>query len=250
MPPTVSTRRDGRRPDELRPCRVQRGYLRNAPGSALIEIGGTRVLCGVTVSETVPRWMRAQNVPGGWITAEYSILPYATLTRTDRESTRGRVGGRTQEIQRLVGRCMRACCDLRQLGPRTVWVDCDVIEADGGTRMAAVTGAFVALQMALANLAGRGILESAPALEPVAGVSVGMVGGEAVLDLDHEEDAAADVDLNVVMTARDRIVELQGSAEGEPFSLSDLGRLIELARGGIAQLLGIQSADRPPAGPQ
>ena len=241
----MAARADGRGPDELRPCRIQRGYLQNAPGSALIEMGRTRVLCGVTVSETVPRWMRAQNVPGGWITAEYSILPYATLTRTDRESTRGRVSGRTQEIQRLVGRCMRACCNLRLLGPRTVWVDCDVLDADGGTRMAAVTGACVALQMALANLVERGMLESAPLLDPVAGVCVGIVDGQPVLDLDYEEDAAADVDLNVVMTARNRIVELQGSAEGEPFSMRDLGQLLKLARGGIAQLLEIQSASKP-----
>ena len=241
MPPSVSPRHDGRRPDELRPCRIRKGYLRNAPGSAMIEMGCTRVLCGATVSETVPRWMRAQNVPGGWITAEYSILPYATLTRTDRESTRGRVGGRTQEIQRLVGRCMRACVDMERLGPRTVWVDCDVVDADGGTRMAAVTGACVALRMALDDLVERGVLKETPLTDPVAGVSVGMVGERAVLDLDYAEDASADVDLNVVMTARGRLVELQGSAEGQPFSMRDLGQLLKLARGGITELLDIQS---------
>lgn len=241
MSEPVDLRHDGRQADEIRTCRIRKGFLETAPGSALIQMGKTRVLCGVTVAEQIPRWMRAQNIAGGWVTAEYSILPYATSHRTDRESSRGRVGGRTHEIQRLVGRCLRACVDLERLGPRTLWADCDVLDADGGTRMAAVTGAYVAMEMAVQNLLRNETIAENPITDQIAGISVGIVGNRPVVDLDYREDVAAAVDLNVVMTGAGRLVEIQGCAEGDPFSTRDLNRMLTLARSATSELMEAQS---------
>ncbi len=240
MPDANAPRHDGRRPDELRSHDIRPGFLSTVPGNVLIHMGRTRILCAVSVVDRVPRWMHAQGVPGGWITTEYSILPYATVPRTDRESSRGRVGGRTHEIQRLIGRSLRACVDLEKLGPRTLWVDCDVLEADGGTRMAAVTGASVALDLALRDLTAREVLEENPMRSRIAGVSVGIVEDRPVLDLDYVEDSAAAVDMNVVMTTDERLVEVQASAEGRSFSPEELDRLMELARSGIRELFRTQ----------
>src|ERR1051325_2805468 len=199
--PTKTTGRvDGRQPDQLRPVRFQNHIAPYATGSTLIEWGLTRVICGVTVEETVPRWMKEQNVPGGWITAEYAMLPYSTLTRKQRDSTKGRIEGRSQEIQRLIGRAMRASINLEKLGPRTIWVDCDVLQADGGTRTAAITGSYVALSLAIKSLITQGWLKENPLLKAVAAVSVGIVDGRVALDLCYIEDAAAQVDMNLVMT--------------------------------------------------
>ncbi len=233
----MSARPDGRAPDELRPVRIRRNAAPAAAGSVLISVGNTQVLCAVTVQDGVPRWMREQGVNGGWLSAEYSLLPYATSERTRREATSGRLRGRTQEIQRMIGRCLRAVSDLEALGTRTVWVDCDVIQADGGTRTAAVTGACVAYRLAMKKLVRQGVLEADPVRECLAAVSVGVVGGRTVLDLDYEEDSAAEVDMNVVMTASGRFVEIQGTAEGDPFSRRRLGGMLELARRGVEILL-------------
>src|SRR5437868_9148882 len=190
-------RADGRWPDQLRPLRFQNNIAPHATGSTLIEWGNTRVICGVTVEETVPRWMKEQNVAVGWITAEYSMLPYSTLQRKQRDSTKGKIDGRSQEIQRLIGRAMRAGIDLEKIGPKTIWVDCDVLQADGGTRTAAITGAYVALSLAVRKLTAEGKLGENPLLYPVAAVSVGMVAKQALLDLSYVEDAAAEVDMNL-----------------------------------------------------
>src|SRR5215468_3772424 len=196
-----SARPDGRQASQLRPLRFQNGIAPHATGSTLIEWGNTRVICGVTVEEMVPRWMKEQNVTGGWLTAEYSMLPYSTLQRKQRDSTKGKIDGRSQEIQRLIGRAMRASIDLEKLGPRTIWVDCDVLQADGGTRTAAITGACVALQLAAKKLVAEGRLPENPILHAVAAVSVGVVDNQALLDLCYTEDAAAAVDLNLVMNS-------------------------------------------------
>src|SRR5580698_6807747 len=188
-------RTDGRSANQLRPLRFQNHIAPHATGSTLIEWGNTRVICGVTVEESVPRWMKEQNVPGGWITAEYSMLPYSTLQRKQRDISKGKIDGRSQEIQRLIGRAMRAAIDLQKLGPRTVWVDCDVLQADGGTRTAAITGAYVALSLAVKKMQADGKLKENPLMHPVAAVSVGIVGEQALLDLCYVEDAAAAVDL-------------------------------------------------------
>ena len=238
---TKNTERpDGRKPDELRQPEFAVNFAESALGSVLVRMGNTHVLCGVSVEETVPRWMKAQKKGGGWLTAEYSMLPYATKDRTSRESTLGKVGGRTQEIQRLIGRALRAVVDLDKLGPRTLWVDCDVIQADGGTRTAAITGAFVALRLAVNRLMKDGILGEDPIVEAVAAVSVGMVGGQAVLDLCYAEDVAADVDMNVVMTASGRFVEVQGTAEEQPFSKAEMQKMLTLAEKGVSKLLELQ----------
>src|SRR4051812_14407131 len=188
-------RADGRLPDQLRPLRFQNNIAPHATGSTLVEWGNTRVICGVTVEEVVPRWMKEQSVTGGWITAEYSMLPYSTLQRKQRDSSKGKIDGRSQEIQRLIGRSMRAALDLVKLGSRTIWVDCDVLQADGGTRTAAITGGFVALSLAMRKLIAEGRLSESPLLQPVAAVSVGIVSGQPLLDLCYVEDAAAEVDL-------------------------------------------------------
>lgn len=233
-------RPDGRKADELRPLIIAPDYLAHAEGSTLIDLGATRVLCAATVEEKIPAWMRNQGVSGGWVTAEYSMLPRSTPVRNVRESVRGRLQGRTQEIQRLIGRALRAVVDLEALGERTIWCDCDVIQADGGTRTAAITGSFVALVYALKKLIDAGTLERLPVRDCVAGVSVGMVGGRPLLDLSYEEDVGADVDMNVVMTGSGALVELQGTAEGSPFSRPDLDRLLDVAGRGIKRLVKAQ----------
>ncbi len=233
-------RPDGRRADQLRPVEITRDIAPAATGSVLIRMGGTRVICGVTIEDTVPRWMREQKVAGGWITAEYSLLPYATGTRTQREATAGRVSGRTQEIQRLIGRSLRAAVDLQKLGARTIWADCDVLQADGGTRTAAVTGACLALRLAVDRLLRERKLTDDPIVDMVAAVSVGMVADRPVLDLCYAEDVAAAVDMNVVMNGAGSFVEVQGTAEHHPFTAEQLEQMLNLARKGIRQLLKIQ----------
>lgn len=234
-------RTDGRRVDETRPLTISTDYIDHAEGSALIELGTTRVLCAATVEEKIPPWMRSQGVSGGWVTAEYAMLPRSTPQRIVRESARGRLQGRTQEIQRLIGRSLRAVVDLDALGERTIWCDCDVIQADGGTRTAAITGAFVALALALQRLKETGAVEVLPLKDFVAAVSVGIVGDRSMLDLSYEEDVGAEVDMNVVMTGKGSLVEVQGTAEGSPFSRSDLDRLIDLAARGIRRIVKAQS---------
>lgn len=216
------------------------GYLLHPAGSVLVQAGRTRVVCSVSDVPGVPRWMREQNVPGGWLTAEYAMLPAATTDRSEREGRRGGPGGRSQEIQRLVGRSLRAVTDLSKLGQRTLHVDCDVLDADGGTRCAAITGSAIALHLALRKLFLAGSLRTWPLRQLVAGVSVGIVNGLPLLDLCYEEDAAAEVDMNVVMTADGRFVEVQGTAEGEPFTGEHLGAMLALARRGLTETLAVQ----------
>jgi ribonuclease PH len=228
----------GRRPDELRPVRLQRRYTRHAEGSVLVEFGETRVLCTASVEERVPPFLKGSG--RGWVTAEYGMLPRSTHTRSEREAARGKQSGRTQEIQRLIGRALRAVIDLPALGERSLQIDCDVLQADGGTRTAAITGAFVALHDALSWMRERGMLERLPVRDFVAAVSVGMVGGVAVLDLDYSEDSACDTDMNVVMTGARRFVEVQGTAEGQPFSRAEADALLALAERGIAELVAHQ----------
>ena len=237
-----TVRTDGRQPQELRPIRFQNHFAPHATGSTLIEWGQTRVICGVTVEETVPRWMKEQNIPGGWITAEYSMLPYSTLQRKSRDSSKGKIDGRSQEIQRLIGRAMRAALDLEQLGSRTIWVDCDVLQADGGTRTAAITGAYVALVLAVRRLLADGKLTENPILHAVAAVSVGIVNQRALLDLNYVEDAAAAVDFNLVMNSAGEFIELQGTGEEATFSEQQLSELLSLGKAGIRQLLEAQEA--------
>ena len=233
-------RPDGRATDQLRPVRIQRGWLSHAEGSVLVEFGGTRVLCAASVQTSVPRWRRDSGL--GWVTAEYAMLPRATNTRGDRESVKGRLGGRTQEISRLVGRSLRACVDFKALGENTIILDCDVLEADGGTRTASITGAYVALADAVGWLRERKLIKGDPLITSVAAVSVGVVGGEARLDLCYEEDVAAETDMNVVCTGDGRFVEVQGTAEGQPFDRSELDALLDLAAGGCAELTRLQQA--------
>jgi ribonuclease PH len=232
------TRSDGRLARELRPVRITTGFIEHAEGSVLIEMGRTKVICTASVEEGVPRFLAGRG--RGWVTAEYGMLPRATDTRNEREAARGRIGGRTMEIQRLIGRSLRAVVDFEALGERTVTMDCDVIQADGGTRTAAITGAWVALALASRRLQARGALVREPVRHPVAAVSVGVVGGRALLDLCYEEDSRADVDMNVVMTGADEFVELQGTAEGRTFSRGALGELTDLAAAGIKQLMARQ----------
>ncbi len=231
---------DGRRPNQLRPVEIHPHYVKQPAGSALIEMGDTRVLCAASIEEGVPRWMREQRVTGGWITAEYSMLPYATAPRKPREVTRGRVEGRTQEIQRLVGRALRSVTDIEKLGERTIWIDCDVLQADGGTRTASITGAYIAVMLAMNKLQGEGILKECPIKSAVAAISVGLLDGVPLLDLCYEEDAKAAVDMNVVMTGAGRFVEVQATAERHAFDDDHMARMLALARGGIAELVEIQ----------
>ncbi|MBC8096911.1 MAG: ribonuclease PH [Akkermansiaceae bacterium] len=230
-------RADGRKSNQLRPLRFQNGIAPNATGSTLIEWGNTRVICGVTVDEMVPRWMKEQGVTGGWITAEYSMLPYSTHQRKQRDSSKGKIDGRSSEIQRLIGRSLRAAIDLEKLGSRTIWVDCDVLQADGGTRTAAITGAFVALSLAVRRLIADGKLTETPLLHPVAAVSVGIVSGKALLDLCYTEDVAAAVDMNLVMNSAGEFIELQGSGEESTFSETQLAELLAVGKAGIRELL-------------
>ena len=234
-------RADGRTCEQLRPLQIDPHFRTAAPGSVLIEFGSTRVVCAATVEEAVPRWMRQQGGPvTGWVTGEYSLLPYATESRTIREAASGRIGGRTHEIQRLIGRSLRAGVDLAALGERTVWVDCDVLRADGGTRTAAITGGFVALAFAIEELIAQGKLESSPLREQVAAVSVGVAGGQPMLDLCYSEDMGAQVDLNVVKTGSGRYVEIQGTAEGAAFDRGMLDEMLRLADVGLDQLFRLQ----------
>jgi len=239
--PNASPRADGRRPDQLRPLNFENHVAPHATGSTLIEWGQTRVICAAMVEESVPRWMKEQGVEGGWITAEYSMLPYSTLQRKPRDISKGRIDGRSQEIQRLIGRAMRSAIDLRALGSRTLWVDCDVLQADGGTRTAAITGAYVAISLAVKKLITNELLKNSPLLDPVAAVSVGVVDGQPLLDLCYTEDVTAAVDMNVVMTAKGNFIELQGTGEEATFSDEELGRMLTLAREGIKQLLQAQA---------
>ncbi|HTD88612.1 MAG TPA: ribonuclease PH [Candidatus Binatia bacterium] len=233
-------RADGRRSDQVRPVRFKNNIAPNAAGSTLIEFGNTRVICAATFEESVPRWMKEQSVAGGWITAEYSMLPYSTLDRKARDISKGKIDGRSQEIQRLIGRSIRAAIDLDKLGPRTIWVDCDVLQADGGTRTAAITGAFVALSLAVRKLIAEGKLAATPLVHPVAAVSMGIVNGHPMLDLCYTEDAAASVDFNLVMNAAGEFIELQGSGEEATFSQAQLTGLLELGKTGIGTLLVAQ----------
>jgi ribonuclease PH len=235
-------RADGRAPNQLRTLRFQNDIAPHATGSTLIEWGNTRVICGVTVEETVPRWMKEQGVKGGWVTAEYAMLPYSTLERKPRDSAKGKIDGRSHEIQRLIGRSMRAALNLEKLGARTVWVDCDVLQADGGTRTAAITGAFVALSLAMQKLLVEGKLTQDPVLHAVAGVSVGIVNGTPLLDLCYTEDVAAAVDMNLVMNSAGEFIEVQGTGEEATFSEKQLNDLLALGKAGIRELLSIQQA--------
>ena len=238
--PDSSLRADGRSADQLRPLRFQNGIAPHATGSTLIEWGNTRVICGVTIEETVPRWMKEQKVEGGWITAEYSMLPYSTLTRKPRDIAKGKLDGRSSEIQRLIGRSLRAALDLKKLGARTLGGDGDVVPADGGTRTAAITGAFVALSLAIQKLIAEKKLIQSPILHAVAAASVGIVNGVPLLDLCYTEDVAASVDMNLVMTDRGQFIELQGSGEEATFSEAELAALLALGKAGIRALLVAQ----------
>ena len=239
---TPVPRVDGRLPAQLRPLRFQNDIAPYANGSTLVAWGNTRVICGVTVEESVPRWMKEQAVTGGWITAEYSMLPYSTLQRKQRDITKGKIDGRSQEIQRLIGRAMRAAIDLNKLGSRTMWVDCDVLQADGGTRTAAITGAYVAMALATRKLVAEGKLPGDPMRHAVAAVSVGIVEKQPLLDLCYTEDAGAEVDLNLVMNAAGEFIELQGTGEEATFTQAQLAEMLALGKTGIGVLLGIQQA--------
>ncbi len=233
-------RSDNRAPEQMRPVKIEPDFISTAEGSCLIEVGNTRVICTASVDEAVPSWMR--NSGKGWITAEYGMIPRSTLTRTPREAARGRTGGRTHEIQRLIGRSLRAVVDLAHLGERTIWIDCDVIQADGGTRTASITGAFVALGLALGKLVEAGTLSAAPIRDFVAATSVGIVDGEIMLDLNYEEDSRAEVDMNFVMTGSKKFVEMQATAEQKPFDEAQLKKMTELARKGVESLIAKQQA--------
>lgn len=232
------TREDGRSPDQLRPVRITRNWLDHAAGSALVEFGRTRVLCAASASSGVPRWRKDSGL--GWVTAEYAMLPSSTHTRSDRESVKGRIGGRTHEISRLIGRSLRAVIDYKALGENTIVLDCDVLQADGGTRTAAITGAYVALADAVAHLGGKGLLRAEPLIGSVAAVSVGLIDGVPLLDLPYEEDVRAETDMNVVMTGDGRFIEVQGTAEGAPFDKAELDALLDLGATGCAELTRLQ----------
>jgi ribonuclease PH len=236
---TPPARRDGRAPDALRPVRIEPGFVRTADGSVLISVGGTRVICTASLVPGAPAWREASG--GGWLTAEYGMLPASTGRRRPRDVSRGRPDGRTVEIQRLIGRSLRAVVDIDAMGPRTLYVDCDVLEADGGTRCASITGAYVAARIAFDRLVERGDLEQAPLSDSIAAVSCGVVGGVPLLDLDYPEDSTAEVDMNVVMTGSDELVEVQATAEGVPFSRASMDELVGLAAKGIAELRAAQA---------
>jgi len=231
-------RADGRGAEILRKVNITRGYLKYAEGSCLIELGDTKVLCSASVDEGVPQFLKGRGT--GWVTSEYGMLPRSCQQRVQREAVRGAIGGRTHEIQRLVGRSLRAVVDLPVLGERSVWIDCDVIQADGGTRCASITGSFIALADALSWMKKKGMITKIPVLDYVAATSVGMIKGEPVLDLTFQEDSNADVDMNIVMTGGGKFIEVQGTAEGEPFDGEELHKLLELAKKGIGQLIDIQ----------
>lgn len=232
-------RHDGRGAESLREIRITRQFLKHAEGAVLVEFGDTRVICTASVEESVPPFLRGKG--SGWVTAEYAMLPRATHTRSSREAAKGKIGGRTHEIQRLIGRSLRAVTDLTLLGERSILIDCDVIQADGGTRTASITGAYVALVDAVTWLMDKGALSRFPLKEAVAAVSVGIVSGGPVLDLDYHEDSSAEVDMNIVMTSSDRFVEVQGTAEGAPFTVAEMDAMRNLAQKGIRQLFAIQN---------
>lgn len=235
-----AARRDGRAADQLRPIRFQNHIAPHATGSTLIEWGQTRVICAVMVEETIPGWMKAKKIEGGWLTAEYSMLPYSTLDRKARDIAKLKLDGRSQEIQRLIGRSLRAVVDLDRLGPRTFWVDCDVLQADGGTRTASISGAFVAMSLAIKRLQAEGKLTDSPFTSAVAAVSLGVVDGQPVLDLNYVEDSAAAVDMNLVMNGAGQFIELQASGEEATFSEAHLAEMLSLGRRGIDRLLELQ----------
>ena len=232
-------RSDGRKSLQMRPVKITRHFLKHPEGSILIELGETKVICTASVEEDVPRFLKNSNQ--GWVTSEYSMIPRSTQTRTIRESATGRIGGRTHEIQRLIGRSLRSVVDLFSFGKRTIWIDCDVIQADGGTRTASITGAFVALAEALAVLRKKDLLTAPPLKDTVAAISVGMIGGKILLDLNYEEDSQADVDMNFVMIGSGGLVEVQGTAERTPFTENDLRRMMAAAKKAIAHLTRIQN---------
>jgi ribonuclease PH len=236
----MSARVDGRSPDELRPVSLEPGFMPNAEGSCLVSMGNTKVICAATVDDNVPRWMMGRGT--GWVTAEYSMLPRATSDRVTREVNKGRPSGRTQEIQRLIGRSLRAVVDMAALGERSVWLDCDVLQADGGTRTASITGAYVALAQACATLVDKDKVETNPLLDSVSAISVGIIDGVPCLDLNYPEDSTAQVDMNVVMTGRGRLVEVQGTAEQGAFARSELDLLLDLAEKGIGELTKHQAS--------
>ncbi len=232
------TRADGRRPDELRELRITPGFITSATGSALLEVGSTRLICTAMIEESVPMWMRGRGT--GWVTSEYGMLPGSTGERKQRDSTRGKPDGRTVEIQRLIGRSLRSIVDMKLLGERTVWIDCDVIQADGGTRCAAICGGYVALHLACKRLVDEGRMPELPLSDSVAAVSVGIVDGQPLLDLAYVEDSRAEVDMNVVMSGRGELIEVQATGERTPFGRASLDDLLELAAGGIEQLSAAQ----------
>ena len=235
-------RLDGRSAGQLRPVVFELGIAPHAGGSVLVAMGNTRVICGVTIEENVPRWMKEQGVTGGWLTAEYSMLPYSTQTRKPRDITRGRLDGRSAEIQRLIGRSLRAVVDLEKLGPRTMWVDCDVLQADGGTRTAAITGASLAVAVACRKLVKEKKVDAPPVRKLIAAVSAGVLDGRAIVDLDYEEDKAVTVDFHLVATEDGEFVEVQASGEESSFAQSQLDELVALARKGVAELIAAQRA--------
>jgi ribonuclease PH len=238
----MEQRSDGRTANQVRPIDFQLNIAPHAAGSVLVSMGNTRVICGVTVEEAVPRWMKDQNVSGGWLTSEYSMLPYSTTTRKPRDIAKGRLDGRSTEIQRLIGRSLRAAVDLEKLGPRTMWVDCDVLQADGGTRTAAITGASLAVGLACRKLAKEKVVDAPPIKKLVAAVSAGILDGRAIVDLNYEEDKAVTVDFNLVATEDGDFVEVQGSGEEATFAQSELESMMALARKGIADLIAAQRA--------
>ena len=233
------SRADGRAADDLRPIEIVPGFISSATGSVLFEIGQTRLICTAMVEETVPGWMRGRGT--GWVTSEYGMLPGSTSTRKSRDASRGKQDGRTVEIQRLIGRSLRSVVDFAALGERTVWIDCDVIQADGGTRCAAICGGYLALHIALSDLIDRGLLRELPLRDSVAAVSVGIVDGEPMLDLAYVEDSVAEVDMNVVIAGNGELIEVQATAERTPFGRASLDRLLELAAGGIEEIAGLQA---------
>ncbi len=232
------SRNDGRAPNQMRTVSIKKNFIKHAEGSVLIQVGDTKVICNASVEEKVPPFLRDKKQ--GWVTAEYSMLPRSTHTRTSRESSRGKVSGRTQEIQRLIGRSLRTVVDMEQLGERTIWIDCDVIQADGGTRTASITGAFVALCLALKQLKKDKLIDALPIKDYVAATSVGILEGKKILDLDYSEDSVAEVDMNIVKTGSGGFVEIQGTAEQEPFSDKDMEAMLSLANKGIKELIILQ----------
>ncbi len=234
------TRKSGRSSEELREIKITKNYIKYAEGSCLIEFGNTKVICTASLEEGVPPFLKGKGE--GWITSEYGMLPRSCKTRVPREASRGKISGRTHEIQRLVGRSLRSVTDLTKLGERTLWIDCDVIQADGGTRTASITGSFVALVEALEKMRKENVIKTIPVDDYVAAVSVGIVNGKPALDLDYEEDSNAQVDMNLVMTSKGKIIEIQGTAEGEPFSEAELGKLLQIAKSGIKNIIAIQKS--------